>query len=515
MNQRKCGAILSYLLLAVKNCTFLLFIPILVSWLGKEQFGLYNIIGSFMSSMLILDMGLSNSVVRFVAKYRARKDTIKEEAFLSTIMTTYLLFALIALIVGILLYQFIPAIFKHSLSISEIKQIQEMFVLLIINVCLTLVFNPYRGVLAAYERYIVLKTIEISQQLLRVLLIIILIMVHKSILSVVIADTLCNIAVIALRVFYANKLGRQIKYSYIDLSILKEVFVYSVFIAMNLIATELYWRTNNIVLGIMTSSSLVAVYGLGAQFSMYYSQFSYSLSQVTTSKIVMLVEKGADGKVLTDELIKTGRIQLMIISVIFLSYLFYGKKFIKLWVGPGFEESYLIGLFVMMPMSILLIQNLGITILEAKRLHWFRSITMFVMSIINIIVTIFLVKIMGIIGAAIATSIGLIIGNIIMLNIFYHKVIKLNMVRYYREVGKGILLAMAGASICVFIGKLILGNPDTWPNLILQIAIFCIVYCILLLAVGINKYERNTISGMLKNKGMPFSAYSKRIDSAI
>ncbi|MFP4162799.1 MAG: lipopolysaccharide biosynthesis protein [Chitinispirillaceae bacterium] len=494
MNQRRIGAVLSYTLLGVKNGVFLFFVPVVVNWLGKEQYGLYSIVGSFMASLLILDMGLSNSVVRFVAKFRALQDTQKEYAFLSTILGTYLFFALIASVIGIVLYFHLPRIFSNSLSTDQIAQLQVMFVFLIINVCLTLAFNPFRGVLAAYERFIVLKGVEIFQQLLRVALILLLLMGYESVVCIVVADTVCRILAIVVRVAYTRKLGIHIRLAAVDWNIIKEVFSYSFFITINLIAYEIYWKTDNIILGIMTNASLVAVYSLGAQISSYYSHFSWSLSQVFTSKIVSLVETGASGQRLTDELIKTGRIQLMIISTVFLCFVFFGRSFIHLWVGTEFDESFTIALVIMIPMTVLLVQNIGITILEAKRKHHFRSVTMLVMSVINIFSTMVLVKIMGIIGAAVSTAAGLILGNILMLNFYYHRVIRLDMIRYYAAVGKGILIAVCVVVTYGTVLETLFAREPSWVSLLLRIFSFCVVYGVSLWLVGANSSERKLLT---------------------
>ena len=499
MNQRKTGILLSYVLLIVKNGVFLFFVPLIIRALGKEQYGLYSIIGSFVASMLILDMGLTNSVVRFVSKYRAHNDPENEEAFLTTIFNVYVAFTAVALVLGGIIYSILPDIFHNSMSRDEIILIQRMFAILIVNVCMTLLFNPYRGILAAYERFIALKSIEISQQLLRVILIVTFLMINKSVVLIVVADTVCTILAIAIRVFYVTKyVGVRIKPGMLDKGKFKEVSVYASFIAMNLFANEIYWRIDNVILGVMTNTSMVAIYALGAQISQYYVQFSWSISQIVTPKIVMIVEKGANSKELTDELIKTGRIQLMVVSMVFLLFLFWGKAFIRLWVGPGFDQSFMIAIIVMIPTTILLIQNVAIRILEAKRKHYFRSVTMLLMSIVNVFLTILLVTYMGIIGAATATAVGLLLGNILLLNIYYQKVIGLDMVRFFWEVGKGIVPAMG---IAVFAGLVIKVVPWfrlSWGSLMFQGSFLGIIYAASLWYLGVNKQEKRMLSELFK-----------------
>ena len=79
MSQIKKGALLNYTTIIVTNVVGLILTPYIISKLGNDEFGLYTLIGSLVGYISILDFGLANTIVRFVAKYRAEKDQIGEE----------------------------------------------------------------------------------------------------------------------------------------------------------------------------------------------------------------------------------------------------------------------------------------------------------------------------------------------------------------------------------------------------------------------------------------------------
>lgn len=100
MSQLKKGALLSYINLFVTNVTGILVTPFVIKSLGDSEYGLYTLIGAFVGYLSVLDLGLNNAIVRFVALYRAEKSKKSEENFLAI---SFLIYGLIALLIMITL----------------------------------------------------------------------------------------------------------------------------------------------------------------------------------------------------------------------------------------------------------------------------------------------------------------------------------------------------------------------------------------------------------------------------
>ena len=71
--------------------------------------------------------------------------------------------------------------------------------------------------------------------------------------------------------------------------------------------------------------------------------------------------------------------------------------------------------------------------MQAMNKFKFKSISTFIMAIINVFISIIFAKMWGATGAALGTCISLVICNIILINIYYHKVIKLNVIRFWNN----------------------------------------------------------------------------------
>lgn len=102
-------------------------------------------------------------------------------------------------------------------------------------------------------------------------------------------------------------------------------------------------------------------------------------------------------------------------------FIVFGKYFIRFWAGDGYGDAYTIALLFLVPLTIPLIQNLGITILQARNQMRFRSEVYVIIALISLGFQIPLAKYYGGIGCAMAIAGALTLGQIIVMNIYYHK----------------------------------------------------------------------------------------------
>ena len=64
MSERKKGAILSYIQVVLSAIVSVIYVPILLRYLGKSEYGLYQIVGSFFSYISVFESCMSTGVLR-------------------------------------------------------------------------------------------------------------------------------------------------------------------------------------------------------------------------------------------------------------------------------------------------------------------------------------------------------------------------------------------------------------------------------------------------------------------
>ena len=137
-------------------------------------------------------------------------------------------------------------------------------------------------------------------------------------------------------------------------------------------------------------------------------------------------------------------------------------------------------------------QNLGITILQARNQMKFRSLFYTGISILSLGISIPLAKAYGGIGCAIGTSIALIAGQIVGMNIYYYKKIHIDIPLFWKEIGKMSIAPIAFAMLCWFLLKHI--DTNNVVSLTLAIITFTILYQFVIWFMSMNSYEKNLIS---------------------
>ncbi|MCS6111606.1 flippase [Clostridium botulinum] len=497
VNQLKAGAILSYISLGLTNIISIVYTPIMLRLLGQSEYGLYNLSNSVIGYLGVLDFGLGNAIVRYTAKYRAEEDKEGESNLNGLFIIVYSIIAILVMMCGGILCLNINNLFSKTLSIQEISRMKILMTLMIFNLAISLPGGIFGAIITAYERFIFPKVLGIIRAIINPLIMIpLLFMGYKSI-GMTIITTAINLIYIFVNMYYCFKILKiKIRFKNLDFSILKEVMGYSFFVFLGMIVDKIYWSTDQFILGAIKGTTIVAIYAVGSTFNTYYMNFSTAISGVFLPKVTKMVTKNATDKELSDLFIKVGRIQFIIMSFILSGFLLVGENFINIWAGKGYEDAYLIALVVMIPLTIPLIQNMGITILQAKNMQKFRSNVYIGIAILNVMLSIPLARLLGGLGCALATSFAMILGNIIIINIYYYKKIHINIPLFWKNISKMSIPVVISLFLSELVKEFIDGTG--FLSIILIGSIFTLIFIPLMWCMGMNNYEKGLFISPIK-----------------
>ncbi|RBP04715.1 O-antigen/teichoic acid export membrane protein, partial [Rossellomorea aquimaris] len=452
MSEMKAGAILSYLSLFITITIALTYTPIMLRLLGQSDFGLYALIGSVAAYFSVMDMGLGNAVVRYTARNKAIGDKGSEANLNGMFLILYTIIGLLTIIIGAIFLKMIDNIFGASLTVSELNKAKIMVVVLIVNFALSFPLSIFGSIMNAYEKFIIVKVVGITRSIMIPIITLSVLFLGYGPISMVVITTVINISCLLFNVFYCFKnLKINFYFGNLDFGLLKEILGYSSFIFLNIIVDQIYWNTDQFILGALTGTLSVAVYAIAMQFITIFKMFSTSISNLFLPRASAMVAKNASNEILTETMIKYGRVQYIIMSYVLSGFILFGYQFITIWAGDNYSNAYYIVLIVMIPLTIPLIQNFGISILQAKNLHGFRSIVYLIIAILNILISIPLVIKYDGIGSAVATGLSLILGHIIIINIYYNRKIGINIILFW----KNILQMSIPAALALLTGFLI------------------------------------------------------------
>lgn len=498
VNQLKAGVVLNYVVIFLNTVVGLLYTPYMLRMMGQSEYGLYSLVASVIAYLTVLDLGFGNAIVRYTAKFRAEKKTEEQYEMFGMFFLLYLVIGIIAFGIGLGLYFNVDTLFGNTMTAVELDRARIMMLLLVANLAFTFPMSIWGSIIQAYEDFVFQKSLNIIRIILNTAVMICLLNFGYKAVAMVVVQTIFNVLTLAVNFIYCRrKLNIHIyfRFKHFHWGFLKEVAIYSFWIFLNAIMDRVYWSTGQFVLGAMVGTAAVAVFAIAIQLEGMYMQFSTAISSVFLPKVTAMVATNRSRKEISDLFIRTGRIQYIVLAYILSGFIIFGRQFIELWAGADYTDAYIISLLFFIPLTVPLIQNLGITILQARNEMKFRSVLYIIIALVSLAMQIVLTRYFGGIGCAMGVSGALVVGQILIMNVYYRRRQELDIKTFWKEISKMSIIPI----VLIFSSMLVIRHffaLDSWGKLILGIAAFSLVYIPLFFRFSMTDEERNLFISM-------------------
>ncbi|MGM9586197.1 MAG: oligosaccharide flippase family protein [Candidatus Limivicinus sp.] len=495
-SQLKTGIVLNYVNIILGNLIPVFYTPIMLSLLGQKEYGLYKLSSSVTSYLSLISLGIGSAVVRYLIKAREEEGKEAEERVLGLFMVIFQIIAAAALLIGTILAFNLELFYGKSLSAAELSRMKVLVLIMVCNTALSFSQTPYTSVVSAHEKFIFLQCANILTTCVGPIVnLIALFLGYASIgmaVSSLLIGLICRLAYYA---YVKKHMHIRANYGNLPTHLLKEILSFSLWIFISNVVAQLYNATDTVMIGMVPSLATtgVAVYNIGGIFNNIISSLTTGISSLLTPKANRMVFQKATNSELTDLTVRVGRIQALIMALVVSGFIAFGKPFIFFYAGEEYLDSYWVAVLVMLPNMIPLVQSMCLSILVAQNKHRFRSIVYLGMAILNVIGTWILMKYMGVIGAALMSGIALIIGNGFIMNWYYQNRTGLDMIRFWKEIGKILMVPTVMCILTLVLSKYI--DFCRISTLALGIVLYSLIYCTINWLFILNDYEKNLIKG--------------------
>lgn len=502
---KKGSIILSYISLAVHSASNIILTPLYLKYLGMDQYGLYQMIYTVASYILILDFGIKVAMVRYISKYHASNDYESERNFSAHCLITVTAIVIIMIGIGLWINIFLLKIYP-TIAADEANTAHQLLLIMLLVITGTVFERFVSGCLAAYEHFFVISCVSVIKITLKVVLTISLLCLGAGVIAVALVDAIIIFGSIVLFSIYAiRELHFKVKLSKFEFALIVEIFSFVFPIFLQAIIGYINNYVDKTILGVMTSKSDVAIYSVAMTFITLFNSIPSVISGVFLPQATKLVfSERCNSDSLTNFVIRSGRYQFMLCGGFICGFVLFGKEFIILWAGPDAVQSWIIALIIMVSNMVPLIQNTVLSILDALKKRLFRSVVLFFISIINVLISIFLVSRYGMMGAPIGTALAFIFGYGVIMNIYYQKEIKIQVGRMFRTIFSRTWLCLIPPVILGILCNMHLSDYS-WISFLSKCFVFLAIYGSMLLAYGLNSYEKNDILSLFKRFGIKIS----------
>ena len=497
VNQIKAGAVLSYVSMGLSTIISLVYTPIMLERLGNSEFGVYQAVLPIISYLNLLSFGLGSAYVRYYSRFRAAGDKRGCAKLNGMFLTTYLFLGALVLAIGFGL-SYCDVIFGKKLTPDEVALAERLLRIMTVNAALTFPISVFESHVTINERYLFQKIVTMGKQVLNPLIMIPLLIIGYRSVTLTVVSLIFTILSGILNISYClRKLRMPFAFRGYDFKLLREMFGFTLYVFLGIVVDNFNWGIDRQLLTWFHGSTAVTVYSIAAQLNTFYLSFGNAISNVMTPRVHRLVAANAPMRQLDALFTRVGRLQFILLAGIFLGFVAIGQPFVVLWGGgEQFRIDYWTAMLLFFACLWTNVQTVGIEIQRAKNMHKFRSLTYLGVALGNTLISIPLcIKWEGL-GAAIGTAIATVVGNVILMNWYYYHRIGLNIPAFWRHIfhlmPSMVLPTITAVLLAVFT------HPTTYWGLILPGRAFVAVYALSVWLFGMNRYERELVTGPLR-----------------
>ena len=395
---------LKYAAISVDMVIGVLLLPFNIAHLGKAAYGVWALAASITSYFSMMNLGYGAAQEKFAAQYRARRDAHALNETASTLFFVSSAIGIAAFLVGLILALNIQHLFK----IDDAQAASGRRVLLIISayVALGFPFSVFGGIVNGFLRNYFNGVVAIATSLCVAVVNVAVLLGGYGLVELVAATyavralSFLLYAMNAYRVFPLLK----IRVRHFSLTRLGEVTGFSAFILIIDLANKLNYSTDALVIGVFLGALAVAAWAVAQRVIDTAQKLANQLNEALFPVIVLSAASGRNDQ-LGSVLLQGTRWSLAMIVPITAALLILSGDLIRSYVGPAFADSVPVIRILALVLAIRVGSATGTTLLKGAGRHRMLAWTNAFMAIVNLVLSIVLVRSLGLTGVALGTLI--------------------------------------------------------------------------------------------------------------
>jgi O-antigen/teichoic acid export membrane protein len=393
-----------YAAIAINALIGLMVLPFNVHHLGRSAYGLWMLTYSVTTYFTVLDLGYGGAVVRFVAAYRAKKDARALNEILSTMYFLYAGIGILSYLVAIAVSFLLPHIF--NLAPDQVSTGRTVLLITSLNVAVAFAFAVYGGVINGFQSYYLNNVVGTASEILVAIVNVIVLSLGYGLVELVAATTVLRMMPYALYRYNAHRVfpDLDIRWRHFRRDRLKELTGFSVYLAIINWSARLNYAVDTVIIGIFLNTAAIGTYSVGLRLSQALFRIT---NQLHLFLFPAVVHREVTGNAAEQQrlMVRATRFQLAIATASCGAVIAAADVLIRVWIGPGFEQSVLILQLLAYVVVLRAWMAMPSTVLKGTNRHKFVARASVVCAVANVLLSIVFVKMFGLVGVALGTVI--------------------------------------------------------------------------------------------------------------
>mgnify|MGYP001182256870 CR=1 FL=1 len=455
----------SWMSLFVRMALVFLVNPYIIHSLGNQLYGVWVLVFSIINYMTILDLGLQQALVRYISKFLGLNDYDKVNSILNTSFLIYSLIGAAVIIITFVLSYF--SMHWFNIPPEYIDEGKGALFIIGINTALTFIMLPWGGSLGAFHRYDIANGIAVVEDISRTVLIVILLKTGHGIVSLAGAFLLFTIFRLAVSAVFLRKLHPPIKFgrSFVRRETMRLLFGYGMISFLISVAWLLIANTDSVVIGYFLNTSAVTIYAVAVAVIAALRNIIHAVS-FPLRPLVSHYDATGDTEKIRFIFLKGTQYLYFLTFIAAGGVLILAPDFIRLWMGPGYEQSAEILKILIVPAAIYFPNAIGNSVLYAIERHRTILYLNLAEGIINLTLSIILVQKIGLLGVVYGTIISQVIIYFFVMPVVVAPILKFNLRHFYFSILKAASWAFGMTAGLAYLWRTFL-TPENWGKFII------------------------------------------------
>lgn len=385
--------------------------PIILIYIGKTEFGMYAIVMGFIGTFGLFDFSLSTSFVKFISEYYNKKETENLNKTVNTGLFFYIVFSLVLSVIILIFSDRILGMINIPSELFGLAQFSLFISVLIFFLATSTTI--FVSILVSVQKMYVNSIAGLVINLLNFAATYILLVNGFGLKGILYSQLVSVILSVFFNIYLALREVPEIKirFSFVDRLSFSSMGKFGVQMQVSRFSSFISEKYEEFLLGYFTTLSNVTFFNLAGRITRLGRFFPLQLFQQVQPVAAELNAKNESEKL--TELFYEATKYLTVFSLpIFLYILVFADLIILTWLGPGYDITvYLLRILALGQLVNLLVSAPGNSIIPNTGIPKYLMFEGLISLIINLIFSFFLIKYHGIVGAAIGSSLSMVISS--------------------------------------------------------------------------------------------------------
>jgi O-antigen/teichoic acid export membrane protein len=448
--------------------------PVQLKALGIGPNGVWLALASLTSYLGLLILGIPMASVRFIAKHVAAKDLEQTNEAISSCLAMSLVLGFGAMIIGAGLSFVFEHVYLRSaqweaLGPVWLDQARIAYWITVATVGLGFAAQLPFGIMEAHHDFVAANAVKIVGLFFRLLLTIFLLRAYPSLIILALIQAVAMVAEFAASMILIKKRHPGVRFgiSRVDRARVGQILGFSIFAMLLNMGAQLSFRSDALVIGLYLEPSEGTTFDVGNKFFPPLIGLVIGIAAVVMPTAAKLQ---AEGKVkdLGQIFLKWSKISYSLSLLVGVYLLVLGPEFVSWWVGESLAEpaGKIIRVLMLSYLAFLPARGVALPILMGLGKPVKPALMFLGMGIINLILSLILVKPMGIYGVAVGTAVPCVLFAVALVQLTC-KELEVSSWRYLVHVGvRTTLGALPAALFLLWLKHFMHAFPEGRPRMV-------------------------------------------------